>query len=311
MTRLFRWTLGTLAVVLLVNSAVWAQRQEQRPAAGQQLNRVLQGQAAQQGQQPQARTTLKAVQGRQGETVADHQVATWLILSNEVEVRLAQTAAKQSHTDSVKQFAQKMIDEHTEFLNNLRQFAPDAPTLGVAEQRTDVRDDGKRDDAQRTPAAPQTPGTTQAQNQAQPQPGRVQQPAGENPQARPTVREGQFAQGGQANQQGQRGLPMNEICYQMAARTLNSQQQELSHKQGSEFDMCYIGGQIHEHMAMLDTLNVLRPYASGQLAGLIDRAIPSTQQHLAEAKKIGEQLWGKTAEQSQTGRQEDQDRPKN
>jgi len=239
---------------------------------------VQQGQAVQQGQpaprgqfgQGQQRTALRA-QGQ--ESVADHQIATWLTECNEVEVRLSQIAAKESKDKDVKQFAEKMIDAHGNLINQLRQFAPDAPMLSghTAQQRT--ADQGQ-------PA------------QGQPAQGR---PAQGQP--------GQFPQGGpQANPQA--GLPINTISHQLAERALASAQKELSKKQGSEFDKCFIGAQVHEHMAMLNALEVLRPYASQQLQPVLNQGIEHTQAHLDQAKHIMEQLSGGTSEKRTSDREQ-------
>jgi predicted outer membrane protein len=272
-----RWTLGALAVALLIASPVMAQRptqEQQNPQRGQQLKGQVQP-----GQQAQPRTTLRPQQGRQGESMADHQIATWLVLCNELEVRLAQLADKQAHSDNVKQFAKMMVDEHGNLLNQLRQFAPDAPSLGTAEQRTELRNNAEGQAAvQQQPAQPQ----------------RVPQQPGQQPQA---PAQGQIVAG---------GLPVEQVCQQLSERALATLTKELNKKQGSDFDKAFIGSQIHEHLAMLDTLQVLRQYASPQLRTVIDEAIPSADNHLAEARKIGEQLWGHaTSDQSQTGNREE------
>jgi predicted outer membrane protein len=279
MATAFRGTLGALVVVWMPALALAQQNPAQPRTQVQPGQRVLQNQPAQPGQPAQQRTTLKAIPGRQGESVADHEAATWLLLSNEVEVALAQMAQKQAHGGDVKKFAEMMIEQHGDLINQLRQFAADAPTLTNRQRDTnrDTNREAQRDanrDNDRVAAAQAKPA----------QPG---QP-----------RERQGAEG---------GLPIDQICYQMAERTLNSMERELARKQGSDFDKGYIGCQIHEHMVMVDTLEILKPYASAQLQAVIDQAIPHAQQHLAQARKIGEQLWGSGVEQRTTGGREDRD----
>jgi predicted outer membrane protein len=257
MATTLRWTLGTLAVVLLVVSSAWGQRQ---------------------GPGAQQRTTLRALQG--GESMADHQIATWLVLSNELEVNLAQLAEKQAHSKDVKQFADMMVQQHRDLVNQFRQFAPDAPALTVGQQSAALFSNGPRQS--QTAAAEKQP---------------VEQ--------RKTGQQAQTVQRGQAEQRAQGGLPVTQICHQMAERTYNSIRQELSRKQGSEFDKGFIGCQIHEHVSMLNTLEVLKPYASAQLQAAIDQAIPHTQRHLAQARQIGEQLWGGETQQSKTADRDD------
>jgi predicted outer membrane protein len=283
MATTLRWTLGALAVVLLVGSNAWAQAQRQVQKRDQQ---VQQGQAVRQGQ-GQQRTALRPAQG---ESMADHQIATWLLLSNELEVNLAQLADKQSQNKGVKQFAEMMVQQHGDLINQLRQFAPDAPTLSVGHPGAALFNDGQRQ------------GLAAAADQQLVE----QRQTAEQGQAVPRGQQGQLAQ------ERHGGLPITQICHQMAERTYNSIRQELSRKQGSDFDKAFIGCQIQEHVSMLDTLHVLKPYASVPLQNVIEQAIPPTQQHLTQARQIGEQLWGGGREQDQTpqrqtGNREDND----
>jgi len=272
-----------LAAAALALLCTWSFAQQQPNPTQPQLPRfqqpgVRQAQPAQPGQ---TRTTLKP-EARQGESMADHDIASWLVLCNEVEVRLAQFAEKHAHDAGVKQFAQKMIEDHGNLINQLRQFAPDAPQLAMhGESAVPAADNRAAGQARENRNATQ-------ENAAR--------PAGERPAGQ------QFAQGGH--------LPIAQISYQLAERNLKSAMKELGSKQGSEFDKAYIGCQIHEHGGMLTTVEVLRGYASPQLASILDKAVPTTEQHFTHAKKIGEQLWG-GGEQSLTGRQEDRENNNN
>jgi predicted outer membrane protein len=259
MATTLRWMLGALAVVILVGSSAWGQRQGQ-PQGTQQ------------------RTTLRALQG--GESAADHQIATWLVLSNELEVSVAQLAEKQAHSKDVKQFAEMMIQQHDNLVNQFRQFAPDAPTLRGG-QGAALFSNGPR--PSQTAAAERQP---------------VEQ--------RQTAEREQTDHRTQSAERAQGGLPINQVCHQMAERAYSSIRQELSAKQGNQFDMAFIGCQMHEHASMIDTLHVLKPYASAQLQEVIAQAIPHTEQHLQQARQIGEQLWGGGAtQQDKTGKRED------
>lgn len=277
-----QWTLGVLAAtVVLVSAEAWAQQRQ--PQLQQQ-----QGQQRFQAQQPQGqqRTALRPVQG--GQSLTDHQIAEWLLHSNEMEEQLAQFALQHAHSNEVKQFAQMMIQGHGKLIEQLRQFAPNTPPLraaGQAEQRTGLNE----------------PQGQQAVQGEQVQGGLRQQ---QNPQ--PQFQQQTQVQG-QPGQPIQAGLPMSQVSTQMAQRMLASIERELGQKQGSEFDKCFIGAQIFQHIALLNALEVLRPYASPQLQNLINAAIPETQQHLQHAKQVEQQLTGggRATEQGRTGRNED------
>jgi len=275
-----KWKVGALAALMFVVAGpVWAQRQVQ-PQTGQQG--AQQGQRIQTDQpgqvrpgQVQQRTTLRPVE-RQGENLADRQIASWLLLANEMEVQVAQLAAKQSKNNQVRQFGESMVKEHGSLIDQLRQFAPDAPSLGgqPGQERTAARDESRQD---------------QPQNRQQDQPNADQR--------------------GQAAQGQQHGLPLIKISHQLAERGLSSIRKELSQKQGSDFDKAFVGMQIHGHMNCLNTLEVLRPYASPQLAKVIEQAIPSTQTHLQHAKQIMEELKG--TQESRTSDRSERDARQN
>jgi len=272
-----KWKVGAMAALLLMAATpAWAQRQTQ-PQPGQR-------QAGQQGQfrqgQAQQRTSLRPVEGQ--ESLADREIASWLLLGNEMEVQLAQLAVKQSQSKQVREFAEMLIKDHGNLINELRPFAPDVPSLAQAgQERTGIREEG------------QQPAQQQGQNRQQQGQQQNQQQAQQNP-------VGQQGQLGQGQQQGG-GLPIIQISYQLAERGLNSIRQELSHKQGSQFDKAFVGLQIHQHMACLNTMEVLRPYASPQLAKVIDQAVPATQSHLQHAKQVMEELSGDRIPESKTG----------
>ncbi len=47
-----------------------------------------------------------------------------LAIANKAEIEIAELAVEKTETPEVRQFAQRMIDEHTDFMEKLKQFAP-------------------------------------------------------------------------------------------------------------------------------------------------------------------------------------------
>ena len=82
------------------------------------------------------------------------------------------------------------------------------------------------------------------------------------------------------------GLNFLEVERQIAAQCLATATREMGEKKGPEFDRAYIGSQIGAHYRMIDTLKVLRQYASPELQKTIDQDIRTAETHLEEAKKI-------------------------
>lgn len=266
MTTSIRWSLGALSVVLLLTATpAFAQRREaplrREPLpAGQVVRDPTDPNFLQPPiQRPfQKKTAAREEVGRA--SLTDNQIATWLTLCNESEVRLGQFAAKKAHDKDVQQFAKKLADEHSQLAAQFRKFAPDAPQLTQANI-------GERSDRDARREGDKTAATERRSNSIVP---------GARTAAVDT----------------QHGLPMKEICHQLAEKSLAAMEQELSHKDGSQFDHCFVGGQIFSHVNMLNTMQVLRPYASPELAKVIDEGIQGTQQHLAHVKKMAEQFAG-------------------
>jgi len=287
-----RWTIGTLAAMALaLNAQAWAQQAPVQQNPQQRQGQLQRGQQTQQVQPGQRQTTLRPVEGRA--SMADHQIAYWLILCNEKEVRIAQLGAKQAESQAVREFAEKMVQGHNNLINQLRQFAPDTPTLAAAtsQERTgrEERQQG-REERQQQPLQ-------QREDQAQgEQPGRTTQPPGQQAQ-----QQGQFQQG-QGQQAGQ-GLPMLNISYELAQRSLATCERELKAKQGKEFDKAFMMGQVFGHEDNWIVAETLKKYASPQLQEVLNQAVPHIEQHLSQAREICEQL--KEGRETKTSSQED------
>lgn len=82
----------------------------------------------------------------------------------------------------------------------------------------------------------------------------------------------------------------SQIAREIDEQCLASLKQELGNKSESEFDACYVGSQISGHMQMAATLKVLSSHTSGQLSEIIQEARPIVDKHLANAKKLMDQL---------------------
>src|SRR5262245_43726768 len=125
MKKLLGCAMATGAVLLVIVALVSGQerRQETKPL-----------------QKPETRepaTQSDRDQGRRN--MADAQLVTWLLSSNEGEIALAKVASERAQNEDVKKFAQKMVEEHSEHVTKLRRTAPLAasdPTRRRDEIRT-------------------------------------------------------------------------------------------------------------------------------------------------------------------------------
>jgi predicted outer membrane protein len=96
------------------------------------------GQPGNQNQQPQGLQQRTAnfrgeSAGQANAQIIDGQLAACLILGNEEEIALGKFAGQHASSDKVKKFAQMMIDQHTQALSQLKQFAPQGVSLELSE----------------------------------------------------------------------------------------------------------------------------------------------------------------------------------
>jgi putative membrane protein len=94
-----------------------------QPNAGQQQNFAQPGQAQQsQTQMGQRYQTNKPVVGNEA-TSADFEIASCLIVDNQGEIALGKLAQDHAKDNDVKEFGERMVKDHTDFLQKLEKFA--------------------------------------------------------------------------------------------------------------------------------------------------------------------------------------------
>lgn len=80
------------------------------------------------------------------------------------------------------------------------------------------------------------------------------------------------------------------IHQEVGQKCLQTTQQELSKKEGADFDKCYMTQQVMCHLELKDKLTVLSEHASPQLAKQIDASLEDVNTHLKEAQQIMEKM---------------------
>jgi hypothetical protein len=66
----------------------------------------------------------------------------------------------------------------------------------------------------------------------------------------------------------------------------------LNEKQGNEFDKCYVGDQITQHVHMLAKLEASQNHVSPEFQQIIRQGQQTTEQHLKHAQTLAQQLEG-------------------
>jgi predicted outer membrane protein len=254
MSTLVREFAAALGLCAIVSAAALAQeqreqvRQPDRTAAGQQQAGVA------------AQTSPRT----------DAILANWLLVDNENEVALAQLAQQRAQETEVKQFAQRMIDDHQQFIGKLQRFAgpegrrdPNIRREGAARNQEETRDEVE----QATPRTAQAPAR-------QPQPAAQQRQPG-------------------AAQRGQGGM-LNHVALkrELGEQCLQTARRELEQKKGIEFDQCFMFQQAMMHMQAVDTMTVFKKHASPELRQVLEEGIQTAQQHLEHAKDLAKKLEG-------------------
>jgi predicted outer membrane protein len=126
-----------MAMLVLATLAIPVMAQERVPTGRQEQAQKKQRQELQQAPQ---RGEIRQVQPRQqveksalsqpraaadsSDAVSHEKVAAWLILGNQAEIELANLALEKSQNEQVREFAQEMVKDHTQFANKLKKFIP-------------------------------------------------------------------------------------------------------------------------------------------------------------------------------------------
>jgi predicted outer membrane protein len=215
----------------------------------------------------------QGVAGAHSQEVENY-LANCLLMKNKAEIEFAEFAQQQAQSQEVKQFAQKLIQDHGQLVQKLQPLA--GMNAANRQSSTSTRVDNRQIDAQRdasdTTRLPGSPGAAR-NDQA-------------NQSLTATTQTAQQSQGGGALHQ------LTQIEKQIGERYKQAFKEELQSKNGAEFDKCYVGAMIGSHMHSLAALEVIGQQTQGQLAEVAQQAQPIVQQHLDHAKQLAKQLEG-------------------
>jgi predicted outer membrane protein len=263
-----------LGVALATVTYAWAQQQQQQPNNDQ----TAPGQTTtERGQTDRGQTERGQIRGATANGMrhdAGHYMKECLIGGNQAEIALARIAEQRATDPEVKKFAQQMIEEHTAFLNKLRgetsaNSGQATPGQNAAGQPTsDPAREGKPGVDVNVPGAG------------------VHIQAGESRDSRETPDGNRLANPQMAGGARQ----FLQIMKEVETQCLQTKTNELNQKEGSQFDRCYIGGQVAAHMKMADELSVFSRYATGDLQPILQEGLQTTKQHLAHVKQLAERL---------------------
>lgn len=182
-----------------------------------------------------------------------HDLAVLMTICNEGEVALSQIGAQKAQHSDVKKFAEEMVKVHTDMIAKIQQ----ADAAGIAA-------------ADRSAAQPN------------------QQAAQPNQQANRNAADDVVGRRSSSVDASESGFVA--LHREIAAQCRQSKEEELSKKEGAEFDKCFMGAQLGAHMSAIDSMKVFQRHTSGELKSTIDEGIKTAEAHLEHAKKIMKDL---------------------
>jgi len=216
------------------------------------------------------------------------------LVKNKGEVELSQLAVQKAENPEVKQFAQKMVQDHQKMIEQLQPLAmqggahrSSSSILGSTSEsrgRSETTE-GRTSDTRALPGssgASQTIPPSSASGTISP----ADATAGT---AKSEAAIATVGSGGSAVHQ------LMQIDRQINERALQMARDDLQQKSGTEFDKCYVGNAISAHVHALAALEVIGRETQGTLAQVAQQAQPNVQQHLNQAKQLMKQLEGQSS----------------
>jgi predicted outer membrane protein len=192
---------------------------------------------------------------------ADFVIASAMAICNAEEVAIAKFAKENAKNDSVKQFAQTLVEDHQKALQQLEKFGA-RPQLGEAGSNAQpVRSDVTADRTARQPVAT---------NPAAAAPGSTQQP--------------------RLTQQNQRGFDFLGVQREIAGKCIASAKKCWQDKKTPQAELAFVGSQIVLHQQSINSAEVLQQHASPELQSVIESQVKSLREHLNQAEQLMEQL---------------------
>jgi len=249
-------------------------------------------------------------------------MANCLLAQNEAEVQLTQLAEQQAQSSDVKQFAQKMAQDHRQMIQQLQQIAgtqsgsssrlggrsgstssTSSDTTGSSSRGSSTGSANDTNSAGTTTSRSSgvgagtsgtsgigTAGSSTTGSTALPGTSGASGTAGTTGRSSLSSSQTTDLAGGVASaSSGGAVQQLMQIDRQILDRKTQLTKDDLQQKQGSEFDKCFVATVIPAHVHAVAELEVLEKQG-GQLAQIAQQARPIVQQHLDHAKQLMRQL---------------------
>lgn len=264
---------ATTAVFMFVVFGVAQERRDPpktKPSSFQlqiNLQKFLQPQAAQQDQR----------QAAEWQKQADRQLATWLWAESEAKIEIAKWAIDRTKNEDVKEFAQQVVYDHGEYLEQLRRFGA-SPLAAQEDDDADSVAPNRNDEYQDNPA--EEYGDNKRSQQLFNSPFSILTSAEDAPNS--VTRE---------NKQPMTGpLDVIRVKQEIAQQNVATIKNELRKKARGEFERCFVGQQLLVHLMMADTHRVMKRYASEELRKVMEQGATTADEQLDHVRMLMEDL---------------------
>lgn len=268
-----------LALGLPVYAQSGGQSGSQSGQSGSASERDPRGQSSQSGSASQSgsRERGSSAEGGQSQQLDQH-LATWLLIDNIGEIQLSQFAAERSQNEQVRQFAQQMVQEHTQMARQLEQVAGPMGQQMVQQLSSTSRQGGSTQGSSESSRTSSSTQSSSGQSSSADQSG--------------TASSTNRASGSQTATGSASGVEaqLMQIKQEVAQQCLQAKQRLMAEKQGREFDMAYVGQQVLHHAEAHAALQVLANYAGPELQPILRQGTDSIQQHLERSMNLAKQI---------------------
>lgn len=233
-------------------------------------------------------------------------IANSLLLGNQEEIALCEFALDRTENPKVKAVIQKMMEEHTQFVAELKKFTPKGAMFEFHGRHKANGGAGVPAAANpRYNVAPANPPQTNVPQTTVPQanvPQTAPPPAAGQPTIPPAAGQGQPATGIQAPPP-QANLAVKsrsfshalfELEHDAVQESLAMTQETLDTHKGIDFDKAFLGQQLVAHIGMLAKLKAAEKKASGDFQALIRKGQENAKMHKHHIEQAMAELAGTT-----------------
>lgn len=219
----------------------------------------------------QERTDSQKRDAQSTEKMQSH-IADCMLLANAAEITLLELGVNETDNPELRNFAEKMIQDHQNLCQKLSQFA----SKDLEELKSQISQDSTRrgDSSDRSRETRQQDRAQQDRNRDSAEATRL----GSDQDRRTSQSDTDMAS------------QLFQVEVKAAAECVKLTSADLRELDKTEFDQAFLGLQTAAHISMLAKLNALEECVSGDMQSIVKEAQQSTKEHKQQAEEMMKQL---------------------